>query len=96
MDIRLVRFADDNYFKLILNKDDKITMGEKPICQSCKGPISVPFYVCEKTKKWFCTECEHKTINGKEEKVENLICKLYLQDNHKHICIHKVVEYDAK
>ena len=75
MEIRLT----GRKFELLLTPEDKKDLG-KPICSSCHKPLKIPFYVCETTRRWFCSDCALTS------------CEKHFQEEHSHFCIKKVIE----
>jgi len=88
MKIILIRKKEDPHWKLIIDKEDRDFMGDKPICQCCKGFINMPFYVCGKTHKWYCRDCELKKL----DKNEADFCIYRNINGHTHYCIKEVEE----
>lgn len=69
---------------LYLSPEDKKEKKE-PICCHCLKKITIPFYICEISKKWYCSDCE---TNKKR-----IICKSNDQSNeHQHFLIKEVIE----
>ena len=88
-DLKLIKWDGMVAWQLTIDDEFKQTMGKKPVCQHCKGPIGVPFYLCETTKKWFCAEC---SLKEGDISIQDEICRGFLKDKHKHFCIRKIVE----
>ena len=79
-------------FQLFFNNDD--LFNENAICQHCHGFIGIPFYLCQKSQKWFCKECQLKEGLLKEK---DFLCIHERYDtHHEHICIKEVIKNESE
>lgn len=92
----------ETFFKLTLKRDERANrmwvlnlteevkefMGHPPLCQKCKGMLSIPFYICEKGHKWYCKHCQLE--EGEVEALCDFEPTPTNPVDHHHICIKNV------